>query len=111
MIISKKSVIVLPGTKHSISPANIHMIKPIRYVEDQNLIEIRVDAKVILKLRSQDSIPGKPYELDLFVKKVDSDADDNSLVEVKNPKKNLESEVHFCHKLPHRLGPWFFIHK
>ena len=89
MLISKKSVIVLPGTKHSISPANIHMIKPIRYVEDQNLIEIRVDAKVILKLRSQNSVPGKPYEPDLFVKKVDSDADDNSLVEVKSPKKKL----------------------
>ena len=62
------------------------MVKPIRYVEDQNLIEIRVDAKVILKLRSQDSVPGKPYELDLFVKRVDSDADDNSLVEVKKSK-------------------------
>ena len=84
------------------------MIKPIRYVEDQNLIEIRVDAKVILKLRSQDSVPGKPYKLDLFVKKVDSDADDNSLVEVKKPKgKTFESKVRFCH----RLGPWFFIHK
>ena len=68
------------------------MVKPIRYVEDQNLIEIRVDAKVILKLRSQDSVPGKPYELDLFVKKVDSDADDNSLVEVKNPKEKLLSQ-------------------
>ena len=59
------------------------MVKPIRYVEDQNLIEIRVDAKVILKLRSQDSVPEKPYELDLFVKRVDSNADDNSLGEVK----------------------------
>ena len=98
---------MLLGTKHSISPANIHMIKPVRYVEDQNLIEIRVDAKVILRLRSQNSVPGKPYEPDLFVKKVDSDADDNSLVEVKNPKETFESEVHFCH----RLGPWFFIHK
>ena len=65
------------------------MIKPVRYVEDQNLIEIRVDAKVILRLRSQNSVPGKPYELDLFVKKVDSDADDNSLMEVKNPKEKL----------------------
>ena len=59
------------------------MIKPIRYVEDFYLIEIRVDAKVILKLRSQDSVPGKPYELDFFVKRVDSNADDNSLGEVK----------------------------
>ena len=83
MIISKQSVIVLLGTKHSISPANIHMIKPIRYVGDQNLIEIRVDAKVILRLRSQDLVPGKPYEFDFFVKRVDSNADDNSLGKVK----------------------------
>ena len=83
---------MLLGTKHSISPANIHMIKLVRYVEDQNLIEIRVDAKVILKLRSQDLVPGKPYELDLFVKKVDSDADDNSLVEVKKPKGKTLSQ-------------------
>ena len=59
------------------------MIKPVRYVEDQNLIEIRVDAKVILRLRSQDLVPGKPYELGFFVKRVDSNADDNSLGEVK----------------------------
>ena len=68
------------------------MIKPIRYVEDQNLIEIRVDAKVILKLRSQNSVPGKPYEPDLFLKKVDSDADDNSLVEVKSPIEKALSQ-------------------
>ena len=64
-------------------------MKPIRYVEDQNLIEIRVDAKVILKLRSQDSVPGKPYELDLFVKKLTVMLMTTPWWRSKNPKEKL----------------------